>query len=374
MTTESTLTGTCGSGCGCGVSACGPLAAIRKPAAMQGAITRPDLAIREVRIAVSYQCNLRCMHCYVPEEHREQYAKYYPDALSTDELVSVVTTMAGNFGTKRISITGGEALMTPVWPRTERVMQAALESGLKVRLITGGAAQTPISTVLAAARRSDDLTFQVSLDGTDDAMVSKFRGRPYAYQRAVETIGTIAASGSPVFVRYTITEENYDQTVGCYDMVSELGAAAFVVKPVFSLGEAARNANTVHIDESTVRDLQLRLVEHSRGRRTKLKLPQPCYVGADELPHDANVEIMYCGCGRNVAYLAPNGDVYPCTYIVGMQDMSEHRLGNLRDPGFDLAAAWQAEDTYSTFRNAPKECHCTANELAKGDEQLVCRP
>src|SRR5436190_6347342 len=91
----------CGEGCACGANACGRSTAGVRPAAMQTPITRSDLAIRELRIAVSYQCNLHCMHCYVPEEHREQYSKYYPDALTTDELVTVVETMAADFGTKR---------------------------------------------------------------------------------------------------------------------------------------------------------------------------------------------------------------------------------------------------------------------------------
>ncbi|WP_344612260.1 radical SAM protein [Dactylosporangium salmoneum] len=329
--------------------------------------------IRELRIAVSYQCNLRCQHCYVPEEQRSQYHKLFPDELSVEELEQTIDVMAADFGLRRISITGGEALMTPVWPRTERLLRRALRHDLKVRLITGGAGQVPVATVLAAAEHSDNLTLQVSLDGVRAESVNALRGRSYAFDRAVATIGEIAGTGTPVLVRYTVTDDNYDQTLACYDLAAELGASTFVFKPVFSAGEARRGGLTP-VTPATVRELQLAAAERSVGRRTRLKLPQPCYLTAEDLPAGANVQIAYCGCGRDIAYLTPDGDVYPCTYLVGMPGMEQWRLGNLRDPEFDLARAWTAEDTYQEFRDAPQACHCTAQEIGRrSDETLACR-
>jgi radical SAM protein with 4Fe4S-binding SPASM domain len=324
-------------------------------------------------MAVSYQCNLRCQHCYVPEEKRERYRQYFPDELSVEELETVIDVMAVDYGLRRISITGGEALLLPVWPRTERLLRRALANDLRVRLITGGAGQVGVPTVLAAAAGSDNLALQVSLDGVSAASVNELRGRPYAYRRAVATIAEAARYGTPVLVRYTVTEANYDQTLACYDLATELGAATFVFKPVFSSGEA-RRGHVTPVTPETVRSLQLAAVVRSVERRTKLKLPQPCYLSPDELPRGANVEIAHCGCGRDIAYLAPNGDIYPCTYLVGMPGMEQWRLGNLRDPEFDLAQAWIADTTYQDFRSAPRECHCTAQEISKGsDEILACR-
>lgn len=366
-----------GTGCGDGECRCAPVPPrVDRLPGLSGSATwdpahRP--VIRELRIAVSYSCNLRCRHCYVPEERRVRYREFYPDELTVGELEAVIDTLAADYGLKRISITGGEALLQPVWPRTERLLRRAIALDLRVRLITGGAGQVSVPTVLAAASGSDNLTLQVSLDGVAAETVNSLRGRSYAYRRAVATIAEAAEHGIPVVVRYTVTEDNYQQTLACYDLATELGAATFVFKPVFSSGEARRSRVTPVTPES-VRELQLATVARSVKRRTKLKLPQPCYVTSQEVPEGANVEITYCGCGRDVAYLAPNGDIYPCTYLVGMPGMERWRLGNLRDPGFDLARAWTAESTYRDFRSARRECHCTAQEIsARGDELQVCR-
>jgi radical SAM protein with 4Fe4S-binding SPASM domain len=368
--------GGCGAGCGCAATppAAGAVTlAGLVPGVEPGVEPGARAVIRELRIAVSYQCNLRCQHCYVPEEQRLQYHKLFSDELSVPELEHVLDVMAVDFGLRRISITGGEALMTPVWPRTEHILRRALRHDLKVRLITGGAGQVPVSTVLAAADNSDNLTLQVSLDGVRAESVNRLRGRPYAFDRAVATIAEIARTGTPVLVRYTVTEDNYDQTLACYDLAAELGASTFVFKPVFSSGEARRGGLT-SVTPASVRELQLAAARRSVGRRTRLKLPQPCYLTVDDLPAGANVQIAYCGCGRDIAYLTPDGDIYPCTYLVGMPGMQQWRLGNLRDPGFDLARAWTAGNTYREFRDAPRACHCTAQEIGRrSDETLACR-
>lgn len=335
----------------------------------------PRATIREMRIAVSYYCNLRCQHCYVPETSRFAYKRLIePHQLSIDELETFIDMLAEECGTKSISITGGEALLAVVWPRTERVMQRALNHGLKTRLITAGSGQVDVETVLRSARRSDNLLLQVSLDGITPDLVDGFRGKAGAWQHAVDTIRTIAAAGTSVLVRYTVTDDNFDQTIGCYDLVAELGASSFVVKPMFSTGTARQHKELLVTPES-VAALQQQLVARSVGRRTKLKLPQPCYVAESDLPAGANVEVMYCGCGRDVAYLAPNGDIFPCTYIAGMPGLERWRLGNLRDAEFDLHSAWTASNTYREFRDAPTHCHCTAQHLANqvDDDMFACR-
>lgn len=358
---------TCGAGCkSCGVTRCGATATPQTGAAAHQA------TIGEMRIAVSYLCNLACQHCYVPEENRRQYSRLFPDQLSIEALEGFVDVLAASFGTRSISITGGEALIRPVWPRTERVMRRALDNGMAVRLLTAGSGQVSVEEVLTSAHRRDGLTFQISLDGADPDLVDRFRGRANSWDNAVRTIGEVVDAGAPVLARYTVTDENIEQTLDCYDLVAQRGAAAFVVKPIFSSGTAREHAG-LQVTPESVRELQVALAERSVGRRTKLKLPQPCYLSYEDLPAGANVEIMYCGCGSDVAYLTPNGDVYPCTYLAGVAGMERWRLGNIVDPTFDLAAAWNSSDIYDEFRSADKACNCTAQNITRRqEEQLAC--
>ncbi len=109
----------CGSGCACTPQgrSCGSGTRLAALSADDGPDGHPA-TIREMRIAISYQCNLRCEHCYVPVERREQYHRHFPDQLTVEELETLLDVASARFGLREISITGGEPLITPVWPRT----------------------------------------------------------------------------------------------------------------------------------------------------------------------------------------------------------------------------------------------------------------
>lgn len=319
--------------------------------------------IREMRIAVSYRCNLKCEHCYVPADRRvAQKGVSEGEELSAAEIEAFLDLLVDRFGTERISITGGEPLLRGVWPRTRRVIQHALRHGMHVRLITSGSGQVDIGEVALAAGSSPNLTLQISLDGISEVNVDRFRGRRGAMRRALDTVRRAVGHGIPVRVRYTITEHNWDEAVPCYDLVAGMGVTAFAVKPAFPAG-MARHRGHSPVDPQQVRLLQLALADRSVGRRTTLLLPQPCFVDHGDLPVGANVEIMYCHCGSQVAYLSANGDIYPCTYLVGAPGAEAFRLGNIRDPHFDLHGLWSDSRTYAEFRRAERRGNCPTQNI-----------
>lgn len=319
--------------------------------------------IREMRIAVTYSCNLGCQHCYVPEMNRLDHQRQREgEQLDVEEIETFLDMLVANFGTERISITGGEPLLRPVWPRTRRTLRHALNRGLQVRLITSGSGQVDIEEAVSAAGGSNNLTLQVSLDGVNEEKVDSFRGKRGAMRNALATIRKAIAVGLPVRVRYTATENNWEETILCYDLVTDMGVSAFVVKPMFAAGQG-RLSRHLLVDGNELRSLQLSLVARSVGRSTKLVLPQPCYVDPGEVLPGANVEIMYCACGSEVAYLSANGDIYPCTYMVGAPGCGAWKIGNIRDPHFDLQRLWSDPNTYAEFRQAERHGNCAAQNI-----------
>ncbi len=321
------------------------------------------MKIRELRCAISYYCNLRCQHCYVPELNRVEYKDLLESSqLSVEQITGFLDQLHDEMGLESISITGGEALLRIVWPRTRQVMHHALERGIKVRLITSGSGQIPVSEVVEAAGGLPGLQLQVSLDGLDEVKVDEFRGHKGAQKKAMATIQDAVALGIPVRARYTATAANHQEVVATYDRVSELGADEFVVKPMFAAGTARENQD-LSIQQEAVAAFQQALVNRSVDRATRVMLPQPCFIRFEDMPAGANAEIMYCGCGKDVAYLSTNGDVYPCTYMIGAPGAEQFRLGNVGDPHFNFAKHWGLSSTYTVFRDADLECNCTAQNL-----------
>lgn len=330
--------------------------------------------LEHMRIAVSYYCSLRCQHCYVPELNRTKYKKLLEHSqLSLDEINAFVDLLVDAYGLSKISITGGEAMLRVVWPRTAAVLRHALDAGLTVQLNTSGSGQIDMDEVArVCGDELDQLTLQLSLDGIDEEKVDVFRGRKGAMRRAIKTLDDAVGLEVSVQTRYTMTEANCSDTVACYDFVTDHGAHSFHVKPMFAAGTARDNAGLLMRSEDAVRAIQWDLLERSVGSRTHLGLPEPVYVPEREFPPGAEAYVIKCACGGGAGYLSTNGDVYPCTYLVGAPDEKAWVLGNIRDPGFDFVRAWSAPSTYGEFRNAVRDRNCTAqNVVSEGIEAPV---
>lgn len=330
--------------------------------------------LEHMRIAVSYYCSLRCQHCYVPELNRTKYKKLLEHSqLSLDEIKAFVDLLVAECGLSKVSITGGEAMLRVVWPRTAAVLRHALDRGLVVQLNTSGSGQIGMDEVAeVCGDELSNLTVQLSLDGIDDEQVDRFRGRKGAMRRAVKTLDDSVALGVSVQTRFTMTQDNCDDAVGCYDFIDDHGAHSFHIKPMFAAGTARENTGILMDSQEPVRAIQWQLLERSVGRHAALGLPEPVYVREDEFPAGANAYVIKCACGSGSGYLSTNGDIYPCTYLVGAPDDRAWVLGNIRDPDFDFVGTWAKPDTYASFRNAPRDENCTAqNVVSEGLPVLV---
>lgn len=321
--------------------------------------------ISRLQIAVSYYCNLHCEHCYVPEENRDEYkTKLEPDQLEIPQILGFMDHLIGSYGLERISVTGGEALLNKVWPRTRPVVEHGLRNGLEVQLNTSGSGQVPISEVVdLVAETGGRLVLHVSLDGIDQEQVNAFRGHSRAMQWALRTIREAVDGGLKVQIRYTATEGNLADTLPCYDLVEEIGVEEFVVKPMFAAGVARENEELI-ATIGPVLDLQRELLAASIGRSTKLVLPEPVYVPPTEFPAEANVRTIQCACGTESLYLSTDGALFPCTYLVGAGDADDWIVGNIKDPGFDFDAVWADPSTWTEFREAEKHGTCTAQNVS----------
>ncbi len=81
---------------------------------------------------------------------------------------------------------------------------------------------------------------------------------------------------------------------------------------------------------------------------TGLELPPPIFV--DTSQPRPNVRYTECDGGTTAVYLSTNGDLYPCSFIVGDPDSRGFLLGNIRSPEFDLEKVWRSSPALKKFR------------------------
>jgi MoaA/NifB/PqqE/SkfB family radical SAM enzyme len=318
--------------------------------------------IVDLHVGISYYCNLHCEHCYVPAQLRDGYRKdLEPDQLTPAEINAFMDLLRDEFALQKVAVTGGEALLSVVWPRTCEVMTHALESGLEVRLMTSGSGQVGLAQVLETARPAPgQLYLQISLDGTSEGYVNQLRRHRFAYKWALRAIEDCVRAGVRVRVRFTAMDGNIGDAISTYDLVRDIGAWSFMVKPAFAEGEA-RNADEMLLTADAYRDLQLELVDRSIGNPTLLELPQPVYIQPSDVPPSANAKLWdRCSCGVDSLYLSPVGDLWPCNFSAGDPMSQEYVLGNLRDTDFDFAGRWRDPAAWSEYRNPADGVCCTS--------------
>ena len=198
--------------------------------------------IEKVRLAISYYCDLNCKHCYVPQNLRKHYDAIMSDELQLETINSTIDFLKDNYGLKKLDITGGEALLSRVWPRTQVVVGHALNQGLEVQINTTGSGDiSPAVIRQAFGSNISHLLLHVSLDGIDPKYVDAFRGRKGAFDASIHFMKTALDEGIRVRTRLTITSENVDQVLASYQFVSSIGVTSFMCKPVNIAGNSLKN-------------------------------------------------------------------------------------------------------------------------------------
>ncbi|HWM89182.1 MAG TPA: radical SAM protein [Thermoanaerobaculia bacterium] len=318
-----------------------------------------NVFIEHMRISVSYQCNLHCEHCYVPEDFRMKYREVLGDKeLTLDQIRAFIDELIENHGLEKISVTGGETLIKSVWERTRAVLAHANLRKLRVQVNTGGFGQIPVPDIVGIFDDPSKLTVQISLDGSRAETVDRFRGRRGVFDSALRYMSDLTAAGAKVQARYTINESNYDETLGAYELVGSIPIASFKVKPMFAAGTAVDNhEKMIHAGER-LGALQRDLVRLSSRVPTYLEVATPVFFDEAEFEDRSNWRISDCTCGMTSGYLSSSGDLYACSYGVGDGHSGDLVVGNIGAEGFDFARDWVESRSIENYRDrlTPHEC------------------
>jgi radical SAM protein with 4Fe4S-binding SPASM domain len=299
----------------------------------------------------------------VPTKYRVNYkALLAPDELNVDEILAFTDMLRREHNLRFLSITGGEPLLRTVWPRTRALLKYANQWKMPIQLNTNGCGQISAKEVVECFDDAKLLLFALSLDGARAETVDRFRGQHGFFDALLSAIREAVRSGAVVQTRLTANRRNIAEAVDVYRLASELSVDTFKVKPMFAAGAAIDNHDALLGSEEEVRDLQERLIALSYQTATKLYLPPPVFVNPE--PHrNGNVRFGECTCGQKCLYLSPDGDIYPCTYIVGDLTGKDFVVGNVRDPNFNFAREWVSSPAIEVYRKNRSYAKCPTQIL-----------
>jgi len=271
-----------------------------------------EIKLKEVRHLITYDCPLRCLHCYMSAG---EHADVKPLQFTQEQ----ADRFYGFFRPAVVSATGGEPLLQ--YDLVKILARATQKSGGALELVTNG--------LLLNKERVDELNglneklfYQISIDGPKNYH-DYLRQKVGAYNSAMRAIDLCSASGRLTKVRMTVTPQNEDKIAEVLKELDNLGRdnIKLVMRPIITAGRARVNG--------------IRFGENFSG--------EVKYGGiAKHVGIETTDNLGKCGCGVDTIAIDPKGDIYPCCYMVFTP---RFLMGNMLD-GFESIGQQQEFANY----------------------------
>lgn len=268
-------------------------------------------AIENVLIEVTYNCNLRCRHCYINDFHND---------LSIKKLQQLLTDLR-QMGTIDVTFSGGEIFL-----RNDilTILQLGIDLGFAVGIITNGT--LIIDEIIDKLSQLPLKAIKVSLYSLKSEIHDKITQKKGSLERTLAAIHKLVATGQRVIVSTIIQKET-----------------AFELPEIKKFAEEA----------GCLFEADYKLYPRHDGNTDPLNY----YIGEEAMVYLYQTKIipppkeLRCGAGESRIKINPQGEVFICEFI-------HDSLGNIHQ--HSIKNIWQSQKLkdvkkYLTTYN-PLEC------------------
>jgi len=274
-------------------------------------------------------CNLECIYCLNgPKTYRKNHAEGMSTQTALRGIAKCLEELVSG-GTVEVGFFGGEPLLH--WPVVKQVISRC-ESELrpanpdkKIRYhLTSNLTLRPPDLVEWVRRYK--ITVVCGIDGPPEIhdRCRVYRGGAPSHARTAETIRRLVQAGVRPTLRATITSANHDRLREVAAHHTRLGAASSLFIPVRPM-----NSDSEFFPEEILPDpgkIISAALELGRGDSSGKANLFPFNDFSADIRPGARL-VVACGAPYGTTYVVrPDGDVYPCIYLVGRQ---RYRLGNV---------------------------------------------
>jgi radical SAM protein with 4Fe4S-binding SPASM domain len=189
-------------------------------------------APRQVTLAITNRCNLRCGHCW-PESGPDEDAPAVPTA----SIIRLIDAMVA-LGATRITLTGGEPLTHPDW--SDLLNYACARPGIvEVCLQTNAILIGPAEAQTLSNLGAGTLEIQTSLEGASDPVHDRVRGRG-SFDLTMRGLQRLVARGlaNQICVTFTEMAHNFDAIPELMALIEKMGIRRFVTGTLVAGGRA----------------------------------------------------------------------------------------------------------------------------------------
>lgn len=269
-------------------------------AALRAAYRRAGMPFA-AHLDITYRCDLDCQHCYLDN-------KEWPE-LTTAELLDVLDQLR-SAGVLDLRWSGGEVLKRPNFLD---LLARAGELGFLSRVKTHAGNVT--QEAAAAMARSRVQRVDVSVYSLQPAVHDAFTRLPGSLQRTLAGIAHLRRAGLNVRISMSVQPTTIDEMPILYEHFRAIGCDVEFGTHIFR----------DHAGSAKLEVLDLVGEDRIRAEVWRRRLLSPAEGAPISLRDSGSADP--CGAGRTLAYISPDGAVWPCVSF-------PMALGNLREQSF----------------------------------------
>jgi radical SAM protein with 4Fe4S-binding SPASM domain len=268
-------------------------------------------SLRHLLIHITFQCNLRCRHCYLPKKQSSMDVEVFK--LLLDEFDKV--------GGLKVMISGGEPLLHS---KLDEMLRIANEYDFRKVLITNGILIDEKNCNLEV----DEV--QISIDGVRGHDLLRAKN---TFEKAVNAVELLRNAGVDVSVATMVNEFNIHEFEEMEKIFKSLGLKSWMVDYPSPEGDLVRNTDIL-VDFSTAGKIMRRYGFINSGHRSHGEY----------------------GCGAHMCASDPEGNISRCGFF--------EPVGNIRE---GIETCWEKLRAYLWKIEDLKGCKgCEHLSICKG--------
>lgn len=301
---------------------------------------------RNVSIAITGRCNLRCQYCFYADEMAALHD------LPTGRWLALFDEL-GDLGVMDVTLTGGEVFTRPdLFTLIDRI----INNRMRYSILTNGTLITEkeIEQFEVGKRRLRLNSIQVSIDGSRAEIHDK--SRPKSFERALRGLKLLKEHGFPVLVRVTINRHNlYDLENIAHLLLEEVGLNSFSTNEAMPMGAGCENQGQVSLtaaEQLEAINIMERLSERYPEQLRAQAGPQAKLAAYAEMEHARRTGekakhwamgcLSACGGPFGKIDILHDGTIVPCHILAGLA------LGKIGEDS--LREIWLSHPTLKALR------------------------
>ena len=345
---------------------------------------------------ITYQCNLKCKHCY------ENAGKKRPE-LSTEEAEQVLDKIAklSGIGLPALSFSGGEPLAR------KDFFEIAAYAKKRVGYLSIASNGTLITRDHAKKIKDVGIDYvEISLDGATPAIHDSFRGIPGAFEKTMNGLNNCLEAELDTCIATVLYRDNVNELNKLIGLSKQLDTR-FMHFNYIPTGRAKAHTELdltpeqryevletmgkeivdlyIQKKEEEIRDGKSNIkvdkffstcpqyasvTKELSGRQGGKFMVEAHYAAKQGVENVANF-LGGCGAGRLYCCLEPNGDIKPCVFF---QTSKETVLGNMLKDNFE--EIWDTNPLLWKLRTREdlEDCSINGNKLGCGQcpDKYIC--